>query len=49
MFVYSSFAYCYQSANGISLNLAQSDPIKRRLEEEKRENNGAQSDLKNTS
>jgi hypothetical protein len=27
----SDFVYCYQLVNGISLGLAQSDPIKRRL------------------
>ncbi len=31
MYASSSFAYCFQFVNGISLGLAQSDPIKRRL------------------
>ncbi len=31
MFVSSSFAYCNHLVNGISLGLAQSDPIKRRI------------------
>jgi hypothetical protein len=32
MLVYSPLAYCYQSVNGISLDLAKSDYIKRCLQ-----------------